>query len=124
MIFEYQSLKARQSEALVVYPYLLKECRNRWFLICEKSSIRAPQVNIFALDRIQSVYVDKEHPFKKCVDFDPEHFLMHVGLFRKSLPLAGLVSAPAECAIICLVQITKSIADLLFFTLEFMRLRF
>lgn len=28
----------------------------------------------FALDRIQSVALDKEHPFKKCVDFDPEHF--------------------------------------------------
>ena len=74
IIIEYQSFKARQSEALVVYPYLLKEYRNRWFLIGEKASNRVPQVNIFALDRIQSLAVDKEHPFKKCVDFDPEHF--------------------------------------------------
>ena len=74
IIIEYQSFKARQPEALVVYPYLLKEYRNRWFLICEKSTNRVPQVNIFALDRIQSVAIDKEHPFKKCVDFDPEHF--------------------------------------------------
>ena len=74
VIIEYQSFKARQPEALVVYPYLLKEYRNRWFLIGEKASNRAPQVNIFALDRIKSVSVDKEHPFKKCVDFDPEHF--------------------------------------------------
>ncbi len=58
----------------VVYPYLLKEYRNRWFLIGEKATNRVPQVNIFALDRIQSVSVDKEHPFKKCVDFDQEHF--------------------------------------------------
>ena len=58
----------------MVYPYLLKEYRNRWFIIGEKASNRVPQVNIFALDRIQSVTVDKEHPFKKCVDFDPEHF--------------------------------------------------
>ena len=62
IIIEYQSFKARQSEALVVYPYLLKEYRNRWFLIGEKATNRVPQVN------------DKEHPFKKCVDFDPEHF--------------------------------------------------
>ncbi len=74
IIIEYQSFKARQSKALVVYPYLLKEYRNRWFLIGEKASNHVPQVNIFALDRIQSVTVDKEHPFKKCVDFDPEHF--------------------------------------------------
>ena len=58
----------------MVYPYLLKEYRKRWFLIGEKAANRSPQVNIFALDRIQSVALDKEHPFKKCVDFDPEHF--------------------------------------------------
>lgn len=74
IVIEYQSFKARHSEALVVYPYLLKEYRNRWFLIAEKSTNRAPQVNIFALDRIHSVSIDNAHPFKKCVDFDPEHF--------------------------------------------------
>lgn len=74
IVIEYQSFKARQPEALTVYPYLLKEYRNRWFLICEKSTNRSPHVNIFALDRIHSVEVDKKHPFKKCVDFDPEHF--------------------------------------------------
>ncbi|WP_300936828.1 helix-turn-helix transcriptional regulator [Muribaculum intestinale] len=74
LVIEYQSFKARHPDALVVYPYLLKEYRNRWFLIGEKASNRVPQVNIFALDRIQSVSVDKEHTFKKCVDFDPEHF--------------------------------------------------
>lgn len=71
---EYQSFKSRQPKAIVVYPYLLKEYRNRWFLICEKSTNRSPQVNIFALDRIHSVVLDNEHPFRKCVDFDPEHF--------------------------------------------------
>lgn len=74
IIIEYQSFKARQKEALVVYPYLLKEYRNRWFLIGEKATNRSPQVNIFALDRIHSVILDKEHPFKKCIDFDPLHF--------------------------------------------------
>ena len=74
LIIEYKSFKARQAGAVVVYPYLLKEYRNRWFLIGEKATNRVPQVNIFALDRILSVSVDKEHPFKRCVDFDPEHF--------------------------------------------------
>lgn len=74
IVIEYQSFKARQPQELVVYPYLLKEYRNRWFLICEKSTNRSPQINIFALDRILSVRLDKGHPFRKCADFDPEHF--------------------------------------------------
>ncbi|MDE6237413.1 MAG: WYL domain-containing protein [Muribaculaceae bacterium] len=74
IIIEYKSFKARQLKTLAVYPYLLKEYRNRWFLIGEKASNRVPQVNIFALDRIHSVRVDKSQPFKRCVDFDPEHF--------------------------------------------------
>lgn len=74
IIIEYKSFKARQQKTLAVYPYLLKEYRNRWFLIGEKASNRVPQVNIFALDRIHSVRVDKSQPLKRCVDFDPEHF--------------------------------------------------
>ncbi len=74
IIVEYQSFKALQSEKLIVYPYLLKEYRNRWFLIGEKATNRSPQVNIFALDRIHSVELDKTHSFKRCANFDPEHY--------------------------------------------------
>ena len=74
LTIEYQSFKARTPDAITVFPYLLKEYRNRWFLICEKATNRAPQVNIFALDRIHSVKIDREVPFRKCVDFDPGHF--------------------------------------------------
>lgn len=74
IVIEYKSFKARHSGMIVVYPYLLKEYRNRWFLIGEKATNKNPQVNIFALDRIHSVALDREHPFKQCVDFDPEHF--------------------------------------------------
>lgn len=71
---EYQSFKASRPDIVTVYPYLLKEYRNRWFLVGEKSTNRAPHVNIFALDRIHSVKFDHEHPFRKCAGFDPEHF--------------------------------------------------
>lgn len=74
LIIKYQSFKAHKPQTVVVYPYLLKEYRNRWFLICEKESNQVPQVNIFALDRIHSVELAKDHQFKKCVDFDPEHY--------------------------------------------------
>ncbi|MDE5915129.1 MAG: WYL domain-containing protein [Duncaniella sp.] len=74
IMIEYQSFRASRPDILTVYPYLLKEYRNRWFLVGEKSTNRAPYVNIFALDRIHSVTFDHEHPFRKCVGFDPEHF--------------------------------------------------
>lgn len=91
---EYQSFKARQSDIMTVYPYLLKEYRNRWFLIGEKSTNRSPQVNIFALDRIHSVCVAKEIPFKKCVAFDPEHF------FDDTIGVTRLISDKARRVVI------------------------
>lgn len=94
IVIEYQSFKARQAEALTVYPYLLKEYRNRWFLICEKASNRSPQVNIFALDRIHSVTLDPKHTFKKCVDFDPEHF------FDDTIGVTKLISDKARRVVI------------------------
>lgn len=94
LLIEYQSFKARQAEKIVVYPYLLKEYRNRWFLICEKASNRSPQVNIFALDRIHSVEFDSKHPFRKCVDFDPEHF------FDDTVGVTKGISDKARCVVI------------------------
>lgn len=74
IVIEYQSFKARAADSIIVYPYLLKEYRNRWFLIGEKASNRSPQINIFALDRIHSVLIDRTRPFHKCVGFDPAHY--------------------------------------------------
>lgn len=74
IIIEYRSFRALAPERISVYPYLLKEYRNRWFLICEKTSDMAPHVSIFALDRIHAVDIDREHPFRKCENFDPIHF--------------------------------------------------
>lgn len=91
---EYQSFKARQSDIMTVYPYLLKEYRNRWFLIGEKSTNRSSQVNIFALDRIHSVSVAKEIPFKKCVAFDPGHF------FDDTIGVTRLISDKARRVVI------------------------
>lgn len=90
IVVEYQSFKARQPEVLIVYPYLLKEYRNRWFLVGEKSTNRSPQVNIFALDRIHSVSLDKKLPFKKCTDFDPAHF------FDDTIGVSRLISDKAR----------------------------
>jgi predicted DNA-binding transcriptional regulator YafY len=49
----YQSFKARQQNVFNFHPYLLKEYRNRWFVLGRKSS-KEPMVTL-ALDRIKSI---------------------------------------------------------------------
>ena len=49
----YQSFKAEKPEQFIVHPYLLKEYRNRWFLIGRIGN--GESITIFALDRIQEI---------------------------------------------------------------------
>ena len=49
----YQSFKARTASELVFHPWILKEYRNRWFILGTKDT--GMKVIIFALDRISSV---------------------------------------------------------------------
>lgn len=56
----YQSFKAKQAQTIVFYPYLLKEYRNRWFILGANSKGKATM--ILALDRIESF---KELPGEK-----------------------------------------------------------
>lgn len=49
----YQSFKALVPEQCVFHPYLLKEYRNRWFVIGRKENTAS--VTILALDRIREV---------------------------------------------------------------------
>lgn len=67
----YQSFKARRPSQFVMYPYLLKEFRNRWFLFASKAS----DMVLFnlALDRIIS-FEPADVPFRDNPLFDPEHF--------------------------------------------------
>lgn len=71
----YQSFKADEPMEIIFYPYLLKEFRNRWFIV--GSANDAKKVFNLALDRIVSV----EHIDVKYVEspnFDPEHFFDNV----------------------------------------------
>lgn len=49
----YQSFKAKEAHQACYHPYLLKEYRNRWFLIC--SSQKGDQLLNLALDRILEI---------------------------------------------------------------------
>lgn len=50
ILLEYKSFKATESRQQIYYPYLLKEYRNRWFLICRPKKSKA--LITLALDRI------------------------------------------------------------------------
>lgn len=57
---EYKSFKAQESQRQIYFPYLLKEYRNRWFLICKPKSQN--HIITLALDRIENFeFLEKEH---------------------------------------------------------------
>ena len=67
----YQSFKSRRPLVMEVYPHLLKEFRNRWFVYC--SRCKDMVLYNLALDRIQGIEPIDE-PYRDNPNFDPEHF--------------------------------------------------
>ncbi|MDE6814156.1 MAG: WYL domain-containing protein, partial [Duncaniella sp.] len=78
----YRSFNARQPAEFILFPYLLKEYRNRWFLF----GSRAGDMKIFnlALDRIVDFHPCPDIPFKENPDFTPDYFDSVVGVTRDS----------------------------------------
>ncbi len=62
----YQSFKARAASEIIFYPYLLKEYRNRWFMLGKNN--KNLLIN-FALDRIKRIEELPDESYKK-PDFD------------------------------------------------------
>lgn len=67
----YQSFKARTANSFDFHPYLLKEFRNRWFLIGMKES--AAGIMNLALDRIEGIEAS-ELWFQEAEGFDAETY--------------------------------------------------
>ena len=61
LLIEYKSFRAVKSSQGIYYPYLLKEYRNRWFLISRKK--RGTSLCIMALDRIIEFQELPKEPF-------------------------------------------------------------
>jgi predicted DNA-binding transcriptional regulator YafY len=59
---EYQSFKARGKRTDIYFPYLLKEYRNRWFLVVGLKANPKVFLNL-ALDRIGNVEILEKEPF-------------------------------------------------------------
>lgn len=70
LLIEYQSFKALKPNKEIYYPYLLKEHRNRWFLVTKCK--RNPNLITLALDRIIEFHVLAKELFAEYdgVDFD------------------------------------------------------
>jgi len=79
----YQSFKARQSSDIIFYPYLLKEYRNRWFIL--GMTKKGKEIITFALDRIQNILLLSSELFREHKSFDPHtYFNDIVGVTRNA----------------------------------------
>lgn len=72
--FSYQSFQSNVSKIRRIHPYLLKEYRNRWYLI-GKSEIK-DKVLTFGLDRVSDLEVLSQK-FKRATDFSADLFFKH-----------------------------------------------
>lgn len=52
LLITYQSFKSKQANTMVFYPYLLKEYRNRWFLLGRRKNQKTANTTLLALDRM------------------------------------------------------------------------
>lgn len=70
LLIEYKSFKSKEASKHFYYPYLLKEYRNRWFVVVRSSKDK--YLLTLALDRITNVYPIANEPYKEYqgVDFD------------------------------------------------------
>ncbi|TND10207.1 MAG: transcriptional regulator [Bacteroidetes bacterium] len=60
----YKSFKAKDASTIVFYPYLLKEYRNRWFIL--GSNVKGRRALILALDRIEQMRELESVKYVKC----------------------------------------------------------
>ena len=78
----YRSFNARKPVPFILYPYLLKEYRNRWFLF----GSRVGDMKIFnlALDRIVDYHVCPDIPYRENPGFGEDFFDDVVGVTKHS----------------------------------------
>lgn len=78
----YCSFNSRTPKPFILFPYLLKEYRNRWFIF----GSRAGDMKLFnlALDRIVDFHACPDIPYKENPDFDENFFDDVVGVTKHS----------------------------------------
>ena len=76
----YRSFNSRSPREYIIFPYLLKEYKNRWFVY----GCRAGDMKLFnlALDRIIEFHACEDIPYKENNDFDEDYFKDMVGVTK------------------------------------------
>lgn len=93
----YQPFGFTEASEKTVHPYLLKEFRNRWFLIGREED--ADYINNYALDRIKKIK-NSESTFIENNLFDPEHYfdsLIGVSVPRGAKPESVDIKVHKQC---------------------------
>ena len=76
LLLTYQSFKARAANDIIFYPYLLKEYRNRWFLLGMKK--QGKEIITFALDRIQNITLLNKELYVQHKNFEPHTYFKNI----------------------------------------------
>lgn len=83
VLLTYQSFRAQGASDIILYPYLLKEFRNRWFVLGMKK--KGKEIITLALDRIQNIITLPGELYRINRQFDPfTYFKDIVGVTRNA----------------------------------------
>lgn len=74
ILFDYQSFTSDEVKRRKVSPLLLKEYRNRWYLIC--FDLIRDRISTFGLDRMQNLELS-DLKFNVPIDFNPDFYFQH-----------------------------------------------
>ena len=74
---QYRAFNSEKSKMMVVYPHMLKEFRNRWFLFASRGYKKLRLLTL-PLDRIECFEPVEDIPYRDNKSFDPEHFFDNV----------------------------------------------
>lgn len=85
--FDYTSYISERTKKRTVLPLLLKEYRNRWYLI--SYSLNKKDVMTFALDRIDLLEVTEDYFFDS-IDFNPDNY------FKNSIGITANGNKPSK----------------------------
>lgn len=72
--FKYENIYKNETKEYSVEPYLLKEYRNRWYLICFNETKK--HFVTFGLDRISDLKIE-DSKYSRKADFDPDVFFKY-----------------------------------------------
>ncbi len=73
---DYLPFKRRKIKPIILHPYLLKEYRNRWFVLGHEEMSK--RIMILALDRIRSFHPSLEHHYTENTFFSPHTYFDNV----------------------------------------------